>query len=290
MLVVRSVAHADLPTKRADVSKPSPLRALVVGSISRDRSRTAAGEHVERPGGVVHYAGLALARLGVQVRVVTCVASEDAELLLGPLRRAGVYVHAVSSPRTTTYWNDYSGTRDGHTLLETSRPIEREDIPRSWRENDLVQLGPLHIDDLAAGLIHDLRGLIGLDMQGFARQERSTGFSALARFLPEIDILQASEPELESLLAGESVEHFKTRARLSELIVTRGAQGASVWTHAGRVEIPAHTVPVRDRTGAGDVFLASYLHARVRGYKPLEAARAAARNSACQIARIPESP
>jgi sugar/nucleoside kinase (ribokinase family) len=51
-------------------------------------------------------------------------------------------------------------------------------------------------------------------------------------------------------------------------------------------------VPRRFPVGAGDVFLAAYLHARASEWAPLAAARFAARTSAAHVAhgRIPAAP
>jgi sugar/nucleoside kinase (ribokinase family) len=262
----------------------SPPRALVIGAVSRDLGPE--GGATGRPGGVVVHAGCALARLGAATRVVTRVHPDDAATLLAPLAAEGVAVAALPSRHTTTYVNDYAGAVDAHVLREASDPIGPDDVPPAWRTADLVQLGPLHSDDVLPETAALLAGLRGLDVQGLVRKRGTPALRAsasLALLLPHVDVVKASEPELLAMLDGDSVERFVARHAVRELLVTRGAAGVTVMTAARRVEVPA--VPARGtaRVGAGDVFLATYLLQRARGDDPVTAARAAAHVAALKI-------
>ena len=231
----------------------------------------------------MHYAGIALARLGAQVRVVTRVRARDADELLAALKAEGVELHALPSRATTGYLNEYSGMSDRHTLESLSDPIRSRDLPEEWRTADLVQLGPLHRRDLHPELASGLHGLIGLDVQGFFRESPSKGARRLRRFLPHVQVLQVSHSDAEALLRGEAPVEFVRRWELSELILTRGPRGATLVTACGSSEIPARAVSGGDPVGAGDVFLAAYLWARVQGRAPAEAAGGAAELCAAKI-------
>jgi 2-dehydro-3-deoxygluconokinase len=50
-----------------------------------------------------------------------------------------------------------------------------------------------------------------------------------------------------------------------EVVVKRGARGASAYTGAGRCDEPARPVTVVDTVGAGDAFTAGYLSALLDG-------------------------
>lgn len=52
---------------------------------------------------------------------------------------------------------------------------------------------------------------------------------------------------------------------LQEIIVTKGAQGASYYTPVSRHDYPAVPVEVRDTVGSGDSFLAAFLTQKLRG-------------------------
>lgn len=52
---------------------------------------------------------------------------------------------------------------------------------------------------------------------------------------------------------------------LKEIIVTKGAQGASYYTPSARHDYPAVPVKVKDTVGSGDSFLAAFLAQKLRG-------------------------
>jgi sugar/nucleoside kinase (ribokinase family) len=260
------------------------LSALVLGAVTRDVEPGGASS----PGGVVHYAGLAFAALGAHTRVVTRCRADDAQALLAPLRAAKVETRALESRETTTYANDYSGSEDQHELLAASDPIGPGDLPLAWRRADAIHLGPLHRRDLLPETLAVLEGRVGIDLQGLARQSSASGTqlapnAELKDFLAHVSVAKAAEEEIAVLLEGMSLEEFRREFALAELLVTRGARGALLVTRNGVEEIAA--VPARRRfpTGAGDVFLAAYLFARVSRSEPRAAAEFAARASAAQI-------
>jgi len=268
------------------MSAARPIEALVLGAVTRDYLEGAA-EPV--PGGVVLHAGIALARLGARVRAVTRLRSEDAALLLAPLEAEGVEVLALPSRETTTYRLDYGGPLDRHELVAASDAIALEDVPEAWRTPALVQLGPLHREDLAPGMARALSGLVGLDVQGLLRQPGAEGTRLepnphLAEYLDGVDVLKASDEELPVLLAGTDASSFVSRTNVAELIATRGSHGVRVITAEFEEEIPSEPVSGRYAVGAGDVFLAAYLMLRASGRPAVEAARGACRVAAHKVA------
>jgi len=259
--------------------------ALVIGALARD---FIAGRPDPVPGGVVMHAGLALARLGAHVRVVTRVHVDDAPALLAPLKSEGIEAHVLPSARTTTYRLDYRGTVDAHELEQASDTIEPEDVPDNWRTADVIQLGPLHRTDLSPALPGVLRGLVGLDIQGLVREAGPKGTREgpnpkLGVYLEQVDVVQASEPELRAVLEGESPERFARRHGIRELLVTQGARGVTVIADRETIEVPAVPAQGSEIVGAGDVFFAAYLSLRARGHAPVEAARGACTVVAAKI-------
>jgi sugar/nucleoside kinase (ribokinase family) len=260
-----------------------PLTALVVGSLSRDRAADASIS----AGGVVHWAGLALLRLGARVRVLTRAAERD-DLLLDALRAGGAQVLRLPSARTTECRNQYGPPGDRHELWACSDPISTSDVPPAWRSADLIQLGPLHPHDLAPGIARALSGRVGLDVQGLVRAgSRANTHLApadLEPFARGVAVIKAAEAELPfALRAGESPEALLSRIGADELLLTRGARGATLFAAGHRHEIPAQRALQRSPTGAGDVFLAAFLYARALGWPALRAAGLASRASAAKI-------
>ncbi|HTO09489.1 MAG TPA: PfkB family carbohydrate kinase [Myxococcota bacterium] len=260
------------------------LSALVLGAITRDVEPGGASS----AGGVVHYAGLAFAALGANARIVTRCRPQDAPELLGALRAARVETRALPSRETTTYANDYSGSEDLHELLATSDPIAPADLPPDWRAADAIHLGPLHRRDILPETLSVLRGHVGIDLQGLARERSPAGTrlapnAELKDYLAHVSVAKAAEEEIAVLLEGMTLRAFQREYALPELLVTRGARGALLVTHDGVDEIAAVPAPRRFPTGAGDVFLAAYLFARAAGRSPRAAGRVAARASSAQI-------
>ena len=90
------------------------------------------------------------------------------------------------------------------------------------------------------------------------------------------DIVIASEDELGLVVDGRAADEADAAAELaasgvSQLVIKRGAGGASVW-HEGRAHhAPAIPVTVVDTIGAGDAFTAGYLSGLLDGLHPLDA-------------------
>jgi sugar/nucleoside kinase (ribokinase family) len=259
------------------------VTALVVGSVSRDLL-----DGASEPGGVVHWAGLALLQLGARVRVLTRAAGGD-DALLEPLRRAGAEVLRLPSAATTTCRNEYGAQGDRHELWARSDPIAAGDIPDAWRDSDLVQLGPLHARDVGPGIAAGLRGVVGLDVQGLVRagrgaRTRLAPARGLAARLAGVSVLKANEAELPLVQRGaEPAGELLARYGLRELLITRGARGASLITAERSWELPAIQCRPHHLVGAGDVFLAAFLYGRALGRSPLASARLASRASAAKI-------
>lgn len=105
--------------------------------------------------------------------------------------------------------------------------------------------------------------------------------AALRSLAPYADILIASVDELpllaqdaDPLPSDPAEDHPGALARTArqllgdvtaEVVITRGAAGATVITTGQVVSLPAHRVPVADVVGAGDAFAAGYLSGYLDG-------------------------
>ncbi|MGE7998892.1 carbohydrate kinase family protein [Lysinibacillus sp. NPDC093190] len=84
----------------------------------------------------------------------------------------------------------------------------------------------------------------------------------ILEFLPKAHIVKLSEEELLFLTAIEEEEtavHSLFQGKVQVLIVTRGAEGASLYTKKLHVKVPADKVHAIDTTGAGDAFIGALL-------------------------------
>lgn len=84
----------------------------------------------------------------------------------------------------------------------------------------------------------------------------------ILEFLPMAHIVKLSEEELFFLTAIENEEtavHSLFQGKVQVLIITRGAEGASLYTKKLHVKVPADKVHAIDTTGAGDAFVGALL-------------------------------
>ncbi|MFL5734497.1 MAG: hypothetical protein ACJ78Q_15025, partial [Chloroflexia bacterium] len=130
-----------------------------------------------RAGGTVIYSALAAQRLGLQAAIVTACAPED-DWLLDPAREAGIWVHRVPSPQSTTFRNSYTAEGGRTQVIEAQAvPIKLEHVPEEWLGAHVVHLGPV-AQELPVGLVAafaDSRDpgenppLLGVTPQGWMR-------------------------------------------------------------------------------------------------------------------------
>jgi sugar/nucleoside kinase (ribokinase family) len=110
-----------------------------------------------------------------------------------------------------------------------------------------------------------------------------------------VDILFGNEHEVRHLtgcgLLGECIDALA--GKVGALVITRGADGAIAAEHGERIDAPAApAAQVVDTTGAGDLFAAGFLAARLRGRAPkacLEAGALAAAEVISHFGARPEA-
>jgi len=84
----------------------------------------------------------------------------------------------------------------------------------------------------------------------------------ILEFIPKAHIVKLSEEELLFLTAiadEEKAVHTLFQGKVQVLIITRGAEGASLYTRKLHVRVPADMVHTIDTTGAGDAFIGAVL-------------------------------
>jgi fructokinase len=80
--------------------------------------------------------------------------------------------------------------------------------------------------------------------------------------LPRTQLLKVSDEDLERVHPGLALADFAAEALahgVAAVVVTRGSEGAAVWTAGGQVAVAPVAVAVVDTVGAGDTFMAALL-------------------------------
>lgn len=95
--------------------------------------------------------------------------------------------------------------------------------------------------------------------------------------LNKCHLLKMNESELELIMSWftnkkskeeTSVRFLQDEFKIDEVIVTKGAEGASYYTESASYTFPAFEVQVADTCGSGDSFLAAFLSKKFEGKSP----------------------
>lgn len=223
---------------------------LVVGHITQDL--TPGGP---RLGGTATYAALTARALGLRVGLVTAASPDTPAAAL-----AGLPARRWPSEHTTTFENIYHGNARAQYLRAAAAPIASNAIPQEWRRAPIVHLAPVarEIDPAMAGQFPE--SFVGLTLQGWLREWDGEGRVRRADWPEAATALRAASTAVLSIVDvngdRELIGRWAKAAR--RLVVTEGADGATVYSAGATRRFPAPTVEVVDPTGAGDIFAAAF--------------------------------
>jgi len=268
---------------------------FLIGHLTRDRIHVA-GRSVSMPGGAVHYAGVAYARLGADVSVFTKLAREDADELTQPLRTGGCRVHVAASRATTEFENTLTEDLRARTQRVQSLADAFDESDLAADKSAIAQLGPLTNREMDADFVEHVarssRALV-LDIQGFVRESRSgevvpAAWPEAERILALCQVVKADADEA-FVVTGEREPERAARALQDlgarEVLLTLAENGSYVASADGVSFIPARPAPrTIDSTAAGDTYTAGYVFARKSGQSVLDSARFATALASLSIA------
>jgi sugar/nucleoside kinase (ribokinase family) len=259
-----------------DIVSP-PLQGLPPGDVQGEVSAFAF-----LPGGNATNFALQSAALGMRTRLVASVGKDPfADLLRRAYKDHGVDARLRVDPRRPTgttialTWHD--GRRALLTALGANAALKESDISPSlissvthvhragfWWATGLIGAPTARLLRRAHRAGASTSMDISTDPQGWTRAR----IEAVRSSLPHVDTFFANEVEVcavagmrNPLRAAERIlEHG-----VAEVVLHRGADGAT-WVREGQqASLPAFRVPVDNPTGCGDVFNAGYLFAKLSG-------------------------
>jgi sugar/nucleoside kinase (ribokinase family) len=245
------------------------VRIGVYGNLTLDELDQK-GEHVFRPGGSALYVSLAAAYLGARVSVFSSIGRDYPRSVLSLMDSHGIDITGVRrfDGLTTRFRITYRGDSRRLELIHPGEKLKPGHILSSLQA---VHLGPVFneigLDTLTYARRHS--EFLTVDVQGLLRTVGHDGFVRLVRksinpFLSKCNLVKATEEEAR-LMAPASTIVATARRLLHKgaqyAIVTRGRSGSLlVKKYGGALHIPS--VPERevvDLTGAGDIFIGSWL-------------------------------
>ncbi|WP_242493843.1 PfkB family carbohydrate kinase [Sanguibacter massiliensis] len=260
--------HEPLPTTGSTPVLAGPAgRALVVGEALIDTVRRTDGSVDEHPGGSPANVALTLGRLARDVELLTWI-GEDAygamvrRWLEGS--RVGLHLGSTGAPETSiaTATLDASGTASYDFEIEWRLPHRIDVAPDTL----VVHTGSLATAlapgaDAVADLLAVQRRVSTVTFDPNVRPailgRPLTAAPGVERFLMLADVVKVSHAGLAWLYPHRDPEvtaalwHKRSGAIV---VLTRGADGASTWSAAGRVDVPGVPVEIADTVGAGDAF------------------------------------
>jgi len=226
---------------------------LVLGHITHDLLP----DTTTRPGGTALYAAVTARRLGLQTAVLTAAAELPDDLI------ATGSVVSLPSDVTSTFENRYTRGIRYQWLHAAARPLDLAELPASWRFAPIVHLGPV-LHECPLEMIHAFPGaLIGVTPQGWLREwhdplpapTKYTPWWPAADLLRHISLLVLSSEDIVGDRA--PAEYYAHNCRL--VVLTQGAQGATLYIRGVPQHIPPQPTTEVDPTGAGDIFAAAML-------------------------------
>jgi fructokinase len=226
---------------------------------------------------------LALARLGCATALVGRVGPDYYERFMSDAQRYGVQPYIQLCEQSGGFGLVYDARGD-RTLdvLGVAAPIDH--VPAACANAQAIIVGPI-LQETPVQLIERIRAAssapLFLDPQGLLRRIGEAGRiehfcpPELAQIAPLCRVIKANE--LETLLitgVDPRVDGLGAVRRLKALgcdiaIVTLAEAGSLIDDGVRQLVIPAYPTDARDPTGAGDTYMAGFIHAYLRDSEDL---------------------
>ncbi len=217
-------------------------------------------------GGTALYSALTASRLGARVAILTrgVYGREVAGMKipsLDILASENIQIVVQDAEVPTTFINEYQADRRVQTMPHWAGEIDLRGLPPHWRNAKVVHLGPI-ADELDPRQCTGLTSqFLGVTPQGWMRDwPRQTGgrVKHIPLRLPGelLGLIDCAIVSIEEIAYARDVIQRVGDRRLG--VVTQGADGARIIAGGQKFELPGFKVPVRDLTGAGDVFAAAF--------------------------------
>lgn len=238
---------------------------------------------VDHPGGAPANVATALAKLGTSAALVTCLGTDaQGQQVESALQIAGVDCSALQwtaayPTRVVLVNRDAEGERTfvGFSLPDPSRfadaYLEVDQIDFSAFESvQYLVMGTLGLayEDLGQSMRaavawakqHGVSTVIDLNWRPVFWPQPEQAFPVIQTFLDQVDILKLNREEAETLFQTTQADDIRAQLSAQLVLLTDGASGCHYATAHLQGYVPTFAVDCEDSTGAGDSFLAGFLH------------------------------
>ncbi len=263
-----------------DASNAQPIDYLVIGHVTNDIQP----DGTQILGGTVSFAANMARALGLRVGIVTC-AGKDSDLSA----LDGIAIACERSKFSTTFENRYDHKKGRvQYLYNRADDIDITSVPSAWWHTEIVHFGPM-VDEISPHSIKHFPNIFkGITAQGWLRRWDESGrvhrrdWPEAAEILPKANAVVISIDDVE----GDWVYLDNWGALTRVLVITQGAQGATVIVNGDRHQFRAPQTEEMDSTGAGDIFAAAFFIRYQQTDDPLAACRYAVRLASASCSRV----
>ena len=241
---------------------------------------------VKRPGGAPMNVAYHLQKLGIASKLVSSVGDdEQGQALLGFAKAIGLPTNTIQLTTTAATSEVLATVDEEHQVsYEIVFPVAWDFI--TWEESFTALLensSALVYGSLASRheqSAQTLSRMLQADcLKVFDVNLRAPHYNpeTIHRLIAAADILKLNGEELEIIsnwydsdlgTEAERVQCIFDRFEVKELLLTKGASGASYYTRDRKLDSPAFKVTVKDTIGSGDSFLAAFLSKRLQNEAP----------------------
>lgn len=267
------------------------LRVICLGEILFDLLADQLGRPLAQveswtpyPGGAPANVACALVKLGTSAGFVGCVGVDEAGASLVQLLQdigvdsRGVQRHATAPTRQVYVVRSEKGDREfaGFGDLDTSQFADAflaaASLPESlFEEADFLVLGTLELAypqtraaisrALQLAERYDVKVLVDINWRPMFWSDQSAAKPLILELLKKVDFLKIAKEEAELLFDTTDAGAITHRLGSVEgVLVTDGDQGCNYCLSDHEGKLPAFKMEVKDTTGAGDGFVAGFIH------------------------------
>ena len=252
-------------------------------------------------GGAATYTSFAAKSLDATASVISKVGENFPEAYLWWLGQEGIDLSCVTkaaSEPTTCFELFYTKDLSERTLkLKSKGPaLSPDDVPKDFRAK-AVHIAPI-ANEIPYELVERLKGcadVLSLDPQGLLRSFDEAGnvtenASVDYRIFSLINIFKSSQNEIYALTGESDLKHAIKAIHdvgVETVIVTMGAKGSVLSVEGAQYNVEACPSQVLvDPTGAGDVFIGSFLAEYLRQKESLWCASVGSAAASCVVEGI----
>ena len=267
------------------------LRVLCLGEILFDLLADQLGRSLENveswtpyPGGAPANVACALVKLGTPAGFIGCVGQDEAGDTLVKLLQevgvdsTGVQRHPTAPTRKVYVVRSEKGEREfaGFGELDTSKFADAflqasKLSERLFEEADFLVLGTLELAypqtrEAIQKALHfaeqyDVKVLVDINWRPMFWSDPSEAKPLVQEILPKVDFLKIAKEEAELFFGTTDAGAIAHRlGSIEGVLVTDGDKGCAYCLSDHEDKVSAFSVDTKDTTGAGDAFVAGFVH------------------------------